>query len=147
MTTQQTDAEKRIAELETAVMGEDKVLTDIGENYAFLIDQLRAAQAKNEELEQLFALHYKREVEAIKRWRAEDPTGRALRAPAYGALLDWLYVELEMATAKSNERREMLEEVEWIKAGGYEHCLICLNSKDEGHDTRCYIAKAIGEDS
>lgn len=49
-----------------------------------------------QELEALFDMQHRREMEAIARWRAEDPDGRALTQPDYGRLLDWLWEQLKI---------------------------------------------------
>lgn len=48
-----------------------------------------------------FQLQHKRDMDACMRWRAEDPTGRALTLPDRGNLLDYLWAELQAAEAKA----------------------------------------------
>lgn len=66
-----------------------------------VITQLRHAREglinlaiENRELEALFDLKHRREVECISRWQEEDPKGRALTLPDYGSLLDWMHARL-----------------------------------------------------
>jgi hypothetical protein len=58
-------------------------------------------------LRQLFDLQWTRMIEATVRWRAEDPTGRALQMPDLGELLAWLMADADKARA----------EVERLQAG------------------------------
>lgn len=57
-------------------------------------EQIKTLTADNRELEALFDLKHRREVECIARWTAEDPKGRALTLPDYGSLLDWMHARL-----------------------------------------------------
>lgn len=57
----------------------------------------------NTELEALFDLQHKREVECIERWKTEDPTGRALTLPDYGRLLDWMHARLLILESNNAE--------------------------------------------
>ena len=72
------------------------------EKMAEAIDNARVAELEHEpygqtertdadELTALFEMQHRREIEAIERWRAEDPEARDLTLPAYGRLLDWLW--------------------------------------------------------
>lgn len=128
-----------------------------------LIDDIRHMEADNEELNQLFDLQHKREVEAIQRWQAEDPQGRALTMPDYGRLLDWLKEKLDTATlaldllepvyearlepiqAKSDERRAVLARLEWLADEGEHRCPVCVIYRDTDHTTNCPLAAALAD--
>lgn len=60
------------------------------------LEKLRNA----EELEALFDLEYKRDIEAITRWQAEDPDARSLTFPDRGKLLDWLWERMNAAESE-----------------------------------------------
>jgi hypothetical protein len=51
-------------------------------------------------LRQLFDLQWDRSIEAAERWRAEDPTVRALQMPDLGELLTWLMADADKARAE-----------------------------------------------
>lgn len=56
------------------------------------------------DLQSLFDMQHRREMEAIARWRAEAPKARSLTMPDYGRLLDWLWDRVQMLEKGGNPR-------------------------------------------
>lgn len=54
----------------------------------------------NQELEALFDLQHKREVECIERWRREEGYAMVPVLPDYGRLLDWMHARLLILEAE-----------------------------------------------
>lgn len=73
-----------------------------------------------EELRALFALQNRRELEAIARWRAEDPSGRELTMPDYGRLLDWMLARVSQHDALRDAAEEVMKSYEAYVALGQE---------------------------
>ena len=77
-----------MVESKAAVMA--RLQVERARNYEQKIKELRA---ENAELEALFSLRHKSDVQAIKMWRKEKPAERALTMPSHDDLCVWLMDE------------------------------------------------------
>ena len=72
-----------------------------------------ALKASNEELEQLFEMQHKREMEIINRWRDEGKVP-PLTLPDYGHTIEMLFQEIEALEAKAALAEDAYGWVEWV---------------------------------
>lgn len=77
-------------------------------------------QQKLDEYDYLFELQHSRDMEASRRWRAEDPTGRALTLPDRGNLLDYLWGQLIKVEADNDMKTAALLQIVRRRAGNPE---------------------------
>lgn len=91
------------------------------------VDAARAPLATEvHDLRLIFDLGFARMGDATERWRAEDPTARALVMPDLGDLLKWLMADADKARVERDEARRQLAEAtaateggEWVTEWGY----------------------------